>query len=78
MAAEMKTLILLSTLLCCVLSMSIERKMDDTESFATHGFKRSTCKNSCWGDFERCVRAGKTLADHLLCLEAKDVCYQDC
>ena len=78
MALKIASVFILSMLLSCVLSMTIERELADTVRDGFSHFKRSTCKNDCWGKFESCIKAGETLADHLVCLEAKDGCYQAC
>lgn len=81
MAAQIKYVLIFSMLLCYALSMTIERNSEslkEMESGHEKEFKRGSCKNICWGEFESCLRIGTSLVEHLLCLEVKDKCYSHC
>ena len=39
---------------------------------------KSSCKYVCWGDFENCVKIDETKTGHLICLEARDGCTDEC
>lgn len=72
---------LLMMALLCTISVLVEaRAIDDSIEYDIElmEFKRSGCRQECWGRFQNCLSAKGTITVHLLCLEQKDYCIGRC
>ena len=75
MANQVISIVLLSIILCSMLSTTDGKTIKTTSADTS---ERSSCNKICWGIFENCLRIDDTLTGHLLCLEDRDRCTKDC